>query len=154
MGGQDRSQSNDAETTATAYPLAHQPVGGGCPLGGGPFSDGATFEVTAPINEPILPESSLNHRLEVRPTRGWQTTGEEPQRTMAMGMPLLSGMEGGGEGSEYDGLGAEGTERRERNLRVMRDLRPGAMSHGPGTGGGYPAAADATGRREQYTDEL
>ena len=46
-----------------------------------------------------------------------------------MSIPLLSGMEGGGEGSNDDGLGAEGTERRERNLRVMRDLRPGVMSH-------------------------
>ena len=46
-----------------------------------------------------------------------------------MSIPLLSGMEGGGEGSDDDGLGAEGTERRERNLRVMRDLRPGVMSH-------------------------
>ena len=43
MGSQDRSQSKDAETMETAYPLAHQLVVGGCPLGGGPFSDGATF---------------------------------------------------------------------------------------------------------------
>ena len=51
MGSQDRGQSKDAETTETAYPLAHQLVGGGCPLGGGPFSDGATFEVTTLTNE-------------------------------------------------------------------------------------------------------
>ena len=38
-------------------------------------------------------------------------------------------MECGGEGSDDDGLGAEGTERRERNLRVMRELRPGVMSY-------------------------
>ena len=38
MGSQDRSQSKDAETTATAYPLAHQLVGGGCPLGAAPLA--------------------------------------------------------------------------------------------------------------------
>ena len=76
MGSRDRSQSKDAEATETAYPLAHQLVGGGCPFGGGPFGDGATFEVTTLTNELILPEPSLDHRLEVRMTWGGQTTGE------------------------------------------------------------------------------
>ena len=107
MGSQDRSQSNDAEATATAYPLAHQLVGGGCPLGGGPFGDGATFEVMALTNELILPEPSLDHRPEVWLTRGRQTTGEAQQRSMALGVPLFSGMEDGGEGKEDDGLGVE-----------------------------------------------
>ena len=111
MGSQDRSQSKDAETTETAYPLAHQLVGGGCPFGGGPFSDGATFEVTTLTNELILPEPSLDHRLEVQLTWGGQTTGEEQQRSMALSMPLLSGMEDGGGGRGDEGMGLEETER-------------------------------------------
>ena len=46
-----------------------------------------------------------------------------------MSMALFSGMECGGEVCDGDGLGSEGTERREMNLRVMRELRPGVMSY-------------------------
>ena len=96
-----------------AYPLAHQPVGGGCPFGGGPFSDGATFEMTAPTNELILPEISLYHRRDMVQAWEWRVSGdsEGAQRSMPMSMALSLGMECGGEGSDNGGLGAEGSER-------------------------------------------
>ena len=64
----------------------------------------------APTNELILPEISLYHRRGMVYTQEWQASGEGAQRSMAMSMALFSGMDCGGEGSDDDGLGAEGTE--------------------------------------------